>query len=380
MKKILITGVLISGISTSYFAPLQTFADTPPHSQQTNSPNEFNINRLKNSMLALGARVPVIEGYGLVLLKQANIDAPAIHAITADQQTARNYVENWLDVQNPKLFSVNQDMMRFGKRFTNYYDKLVELARQINENPQAKVVFVKAFDAIQKQMQGTLLAMQDVSADLSSYKNELDNDSEKFSNKVSRAIELYKGSNGDLEKLRTKIEKYDEEIQNEITNMLSLPSENLKDLINIGEQIAQIHVGAIKKEVNFSDVGLLFTDSGKALNTDVKALNDKITEKRQQKMESIKQLVGIEIQAAQMILVDQKLNNFTKLIKQQSQSFDKIVSSWERFNTVVMQVQTSLNTDKKIDSNALQTQLKELKKFTDTLNIQTKEYEEKVKK
>ncbi|PEQ47453.1 HBL/NHE enterotoxin family protein [Bacillus cereus] len=380
MKKMLITGLLITGVSTSYFAPLNTLADTPPNSQHTNSPNEFNVNRLKDSMVALGARMPVIEGYGLVLLKQPNIEAPAIHGIAVDQQTARKYVQDWLDIHNPKLFSVNQDMMRFGKKFTTYYDKLLELAGQMNENPQAKVAFVKAFNGIQNQMQATFLAMQDVSADLSNYKNELDKDSKQFSTKVGRAIELYKGSNGDIEKLRTQIEKYDDEIQNEITKLLSLPSENLKDLIDIGEQIAQIHIDALNKSINLSDVGLLFTNSGKALNTDVQELNNKITQKRQQKMESIKQLAGIEIQATQMILVDQKLNNFTKLIKQQSQSFDKVVSSWERFNTTVMQVQASLNSDKKIDSNALQTQLNELKKFTDTLNIQTQEYEGKLQK
>lgn len=75
-----------------------------------------------------------------------------------------------------------------------------------------------------------------------------------------------------------------------------------------------------------------------------------------------------------------QLNNFTRTVKNQTQSFDNLVSSWDTFNNIMIQMGTSLNADTKIDSNSLQVRLKELKQFTDELKKQTTEYQESVTK
>lgn len=382
MKKTLVAGLLVTAVSTSCFSPVNTFAESKTtYSQLANTPNEVAMNRLSNSIKTLGSQTPLLQGYGLIILKQPNLEVNAIHGITNDQRNARNHVQSWLDVYNPKLIDVNLDMQRFGTRFTNYYDILVELAQKVNEDSEAKEEFVSAFNDLQTQVQAIQYNMKGTSVDLINYKNEVVEDSESFSNKVSRAIELNNSSNGDIEKLRTEIAKLDEEIQNETEKILNLPKQNLEGSLNIGKSIVKIWIkGGTEKTVDVSDFELTYEQYKNIPNNEVAKLNNNIHQKQQQKIQLLQKLANIEIQATQMTLIDLQLNKFTKLIKKQAQNFDNAVDSWALFNETMIQMKTSLNTDAKIDSNVLQTQLKELKNFTDELNKQTKEYEDSITK
>ncbi|MEH6892535.1 HBL/NHE enterotoxin family protein [Bacillus sp. JJ864] len=380
MKKTLVAGLLVTAVSTSCFAPVNTFAESKTtYSQLTSSQNQVAMNRLSDSIKTLGSQTPLIQGYGLIILKQPNLEVTAIPGITTDQGTARNHVQDWLDTYNPKLFNVNQDMQDFGTRFTNYYDILVELAGRMNDDSQAKEDFVSTFNALQDQMQAIQYDMKGASVDLNNYKNDLVEDSKSFSSKVSRAIELYKGSGGDIEKFRTEIRQLDENIQDDYTKLLALPKENVKGSINIGKTVIDIWIDAGKdRTLDTSNLEVIYNQVGQVQNDEVTKLNNDVHQKQQQKILLLQKLSKIEVQATQMTLIDLQLNNFTRVVKKQIQSFDNLVSSWDIFNETMIQMKTSLNTDAKIDSNALQAQLTELKKFTDELNKQTTEYENSV--
>ncbi len=54
------------------------------------------MNRLSNSIRTLGSQTPLIQGYGLIILKQPDIEVNAIPGITTDQRTARDHVQEWL--------------------------------------------------------------------------------------------------------------------------------------------------------------------------------------------------------------------------------------------------------------------------------------------
>ncbi|MEG7928074.1 HBL/NHE enterotoxin family protein [Bacillus cereus] len=382
MKKTLVAGLLVTAVSTSCFAPVNTFAESkPPYSQQTNSPNAFNIDRLSKSISALGSKMPLIEGYGLIIIKQPDLNVKDINGITTDQRTAREHVYEWLDVYSPKLFAVNQDMQRFEIRFSKYYDRLVELAGKMNEDSQAKAEFVRTFNRLQQQMEASQLNMKQTSSELSNYKNKLVKNYDRFSSKVNRAIELYQNSNGDIQKLKTQLKKIDEDIQNDLTNILNLPKENLKDSIGIGKKIIEIVAkGVQEKNVDVTELEVLINDSGNALNNKVQELNYNIKQNQEQKAQLLQKISEIEFQATQMTIIDLQLNNFTNAVESQIQSFDNIVSSWEHFNKTMIEIGTSLNSAEKIDSDAVKAQLNALKKFTDELNKQTKEYEDSVTK
>ncbi|GLV67085.1 HBL/NHE enterotoxin family protein [Bacillus hominis] len=380
MKKTLVAGLLITAVSTSCFSPVNTFAESKTtYSQLTSSTNQVAMNRLSDSIKTLGSQTPLIQGYGLIILKQPNLEVTAIPGITTDQGTARNHVQDWLDKYNPKLFNVNQDLQDFGTRFTNYYDILVELSGKVNDDSQAKDDFVSIFNALQDQMQAIQYDIKGTSVDLNNYKNDLVEDSKSFSSKVSRAMELYKSSGGDIEKFRTEIKQLDESIQDNFTKLLALPKENVKGSINIGKTVIDIWIDAGKDHtLDTSNLEVIYNQVGQLQNDEVTKLNNDVRQKQQQKILLLQKLSRIEVQATQMTLIDLQLNNFTRVVKKQIESFDKLVSGWDIFNGTMLQMKTSLNTDTKIDSNALQAQLKELKTFTDELNKQTTEYENSV--
>lgn len=381
MKKALVAGLLVTAVSTSCFSPVNTFAESNTTYLQPSSILGPAMDRLSNSITKLGSQTPLIQGYGLIILQQPDLDVNTIYGITTDQGTARNHVRDWLDVYNPNLFKVNQDIKSFGIRFTNYYDTLVELAGKMNEDPQAKALFVRIFNLLQGDVQKIQYNMKINSEDLKNFKDVLVEDSNKFSIKVTRAFESYKSSNGDIEKLRTEMGQLNAGIQEDFEKLLYLPKENLDGSLNITKSVINILKDGVKdKTVDVSNLEAIYNQYGQLKNDKVTELNKAIAQKQQKLIQLVQNLSNIEVQATQMTLIEQQLNNFTRTVKNQTQSFDNLVSSWDTFNNIMIQTGTSLNADTKIDSNSLQARLKELKQFTDELNKQTTEYQESVTK
>lgn len=381
MKKTLVAGVLVTALSTSCFVPVNTFAESKITYLQPSSILGPAMDRLSNSITKLGSQTPLIQGYGLIILKQPDLNVNTIYGITTDQGTVRNHVRDYLDVNNHKLLVVNQDIQSFGMRFTNYYNKLVELAGKMNEDSEAKALFVRIFNLLQDDVQKIQYNMKITSEDLNDSKNELVEDSNNFSDKVTRAFESYKSSDGDIQKLRAELGQLNVDIQEDFEKLLALPKENLDGSLNITKSIINILKDGVKdKTVDASNLEAVYNQYGQLKNDKVTELNKDITEKQQKLMQLIHNLANIEVQATQMTLIEQQLNNFTRTVKKQTQSFDNLVSSWDTFNNIMTETGTSLNTDAKIDSNSLQARLKELKQFTDELKKQTTEYQESVTK
>ncbi|MEI5948627.1 HBL/NHE enterotoxin family protein [Bacillus albus] len=381
MKKALVAGLLVTAVSTSCFSPVNTFAESNTTYLQPSSVLGSAMDRLSNSITKLGSQTPLIQGYGLIILQQPDLDVNTIYGITTDQGTARNHVRDWLDVYNPKLFKVNQDIQSFGIRFTNYYNTLVELAGKMNEDPQAKASFVRIFNLLQGDVQTIQYNIKINSEDLNNFKDDLVEDSNKFSIKVTRAFESYKSSNGDIEKLRTEMGQLNAGIQEDFEKLLALPKENLDGSLNITKSVINIIKDGVKdKTVDVSNLEAIYNQYGQLKNDKVTELNKAIAQKQQKLIQLVQSLSNIEVQATQMTLIEQQLNNFTRTVKKQTQSFDNLVSSWGTFNNIMIETGTSLNTDVKIDSNSLQARLKELKQFTDELKKQTTEYQESVTK
>ncbi|UOK49336.1 alpha-helical pore-forming toxin family protein (plasmid) [Bacillus tropicus] len=379
MKKALVAGLLVTAVSTSCFSPVNTFAESNTTYLQPSSILGPAMDRLSNSITNLGSQTPLIKGYGLIILQQPDLDVSTIYGITTDQGTVRNHVRDYLDVNNHKLFVVNQDIQSFEMRFTNYYNKLVELAGKMNEDSEAKALFVRIFNLLQGDVQRIQYNMKITSEDLTNSKNELVEDSNNFSSKVSRAFESYQGSDGDIEELRTEMGQLNAGIQEDFEKLLALPKENLDGSLNITKSVINILKDGVKdKTVDVSNLEAIYNQYGQLKNDKVTELNKAIAQKQQKLIQLVQSLSNIEVQATQMTLIEQQLNNFTRTVKKQTQSFDNLVSSWDTFNNIMIETGTSLNTDVKIDSNLLQARLKELKRFTDELKKQTTEYQESV--
>ncbi|KFM95248.1 enterotoxin [Bacillus clarus] len=383
MKKTLVAGILATAVSTSCFTPVNAFAaeNKQPQFKQTSIQNFITVNTLSNSIRSLGSNTPLIQGYGLVILKQPDFKVNAMSSLTTDQKLARKHVQEWMDEYNPKIFNLNQEMMSFSTMFNNYYSKLNELAGKVNEDQQAKEEFVSAFNRLQDEVQTIQGDMEQTSVDLNWYKDELIQDSESLTKRANTAIESLNGSNGEIAQLRTQIKQIQEEIQNELTKILNRAKEIRGSSISVGKQAVEISKTAMEtKTIEFSSIESLGDTIENSSDTHVREASNNIKQKRQQLIPLIQKLSQNEIQAAQITLIEDQVGSFTSLIKRQLKTFDILVKDWKSLNETMTQMKINSGADAKIDSNALQTQLTQLKKLNDELNKQTNQYEEFVTK
>ncbi|PFE03267.1 enterotoxin [Bacillus cereus] len=383
MKKTLVAGLLATAVSTSCFTPVNAYAaeSKQPQFKQTSVQNFLAVNTLSNSIRSLGSNTPLIQGYGLVILKQPDFKVNAMSSLNTDQKIARKHVQDWMDEYNPKIFNLNQEMMSFSTMFNNYYSKLNELAGKVNEDQKAKEEFVSAFNALQEEVQTIQDDMGQTSVDLNWYKDELVQDSESLTKRANTAIESLNGSNGEIAQLRAQIKQIQEEIQNELTKILNRAKEIRGTSLSVGKQAVEISKTALEtKTIEFSSIESLGDTIENSSDAHIREASNNIKQKRQQLIPLIQKLSQNEIQATQITLIEDQVGSFTSLIKRQLKTFDVLVKDWKALNETMTQMKINSNADAKIDSMALQTQLTQLKKLNDELNKQTTQYEEFVTK
>lgn len=378
VKRFLITGLLVSAVSTSCFIPVKTFAASNQLVlNQTSAYNTLAQNTLSNSIRSLGSNSPLIQAYGLVILQQPDIKVDGMSSLKNHQQFARNNVREWMDDYNPKLMDVNQDLMRYSTRFNSYYSRLYDLAGKVNESEQAKQEFLFAFTKLQEQAQMIQDEMEQTSLDINRFNTLLVKDSENLSARTEVAIQSLKGSNGDIVQLRADIKKIQEDIQAELTKILNRPKEIIKGSINIGKQVFNITTtGAQTKTVDFVSIENLSEELLNVSDSQVRESARIIQQKQKELVPLIKKLSQVEIQATEITLIEDQVKGFTELIKRQITTFDYLVSDWKAINHTMSQIKTDLSSGVNTESGELQRKLVQLKKLSDELNKQTKQYEQ----
>lgn len=378
MKRIFITGLLVTAVSASCLMPMNAFAESNPSGfSQLNAQNIMARNTLSNSIRTLGSNSPLIQAYGLVILQQPDIKVEAMSSLTTHQQFARNNVRQWMDEYNPKLMNLNQDMMRFSTRFNSYYSRLYDLAGKVNESEQAKEDFVNAFSRLQVQVQMIQDEMEQTSLEINRFNTLLVKDSETLSARAELAIQSLNGSNGDIVQLRADIKRIQEEIQAELTKILNRPKEIIKGSINIGKQVFNItSTGAQSKTVDFVSIGNLSDELINVSDSQARESAHIIEQKQKELIELIRKLSQTQIQATGITFIEDQVNGFTELINRQIITLGYLVSDWKAINETMNQIKMDLSAGVNIESDELQKQLIQLKKLSDELNKQTNQYED----
>ncbi|KFN03392.1 enterotoxin [Bacillus clarus] len=380
MKKTLITGLLVTAVSTSCFIPVSAYSEggqsdlKPTYVQNVIAPNT-----LSNSIRMLGSQSPLVQAYGLVILQQPDIKVNAMSSLTNHQKFAKTNVREWIDEYNPKLIDLNQEMMRYSTRFNSYYSKLYELAGKVNEDAQAKADFTSAYGKLQGQVQTIQDNMEQTLLELNRFKVGLDKDSQSLSQKADEAMQSLQGSNGDIVQLRTDIKRIQEEIQKELTNILNRPQEIIKGSINIGKQVFTItNQTAQTKTIDFVSIGTLSDEIVKAADSQTREAALRIQQKQKELIPLIQKLSQTEMQATEITFVEDQVNSFTELINRQITTLEYLLNDWKVFNNNMIQIQTNLETGMYTDSNLLQKHFNQLKKTSDEINKQTNQFEDYV--
>ncbi|MEI4623596.1 HBL/NHE enterotoxin family protein [Bacillus cereus] len=377
MKKTFITGLLVTAMSTSCYTSVSAYNEGGQSElKPTYVQNVMAANTLSNSIRMLGSQSPLIQAYGLVILQQPDIKVDAMSSLANHQKFAKTNVREWIDEYNPKLIDLNQEMMRYSTRFNSYYSKLYDLAEKVNEDEQAKGEFVGAFSRLQSQAQTIQDNMEQTLLELNRFKALLDKDSASLSQKAETAIQSLKGSNGDIVQIRADIKRIQEGIQAELTKILNRPNEIIKGSINIGKQVFTItNQTAQTKTVDFVSIGSLSDEIVNAADSQTREAANRIQQKQKELIPLIQKLSQTEIQATEIIFIEDQVKSFTELIDRQITTLEYLVSDWKVLNENMLQMKSNLETSVHIDSSTLQRQFSQLKTVSDEVKKQTNQFE-----
>ncbi|MBE7147517.1 non-hemolytic enterotoxin NHE subunit A [Bacillus mycoides] len=380
MKKTLITGLLVTAVSTSCFVPVSAYAREGQIEVKTvYAQNAIAPNTLSNSIRMLGSQSPLIQAYGLVILQQPDIKVNAMSSLTNHQKFAKTNVREWIDEYNPKLIDLNQEMMRYSTRFNSYYSKLYELAGKVNEDEQAKADFTNAYGKLQLQVQSIQESMEQDLLELNRFKTVLDKDSNNLSIKADEAIKTLQGSSGDIVKLREDIKRIQGEIQAELTTILNRPQEIIKGSINIGKQVFTItNQTAQTKTIDFVSIGTLSNEIVNAADSQTREAALRIQQKQKELLPLIQKLSQTESEATQITFVEDQVSSFTELIDRQIATLETLLTDWKVLNNNMIQIQTNIEEGTYTDSGLLQKHFNQLKKVSDEMNKQTTQFEDYV--
>ncbi|PFR18137.1 enterotoxin [Bacillus cereus] len=380
MKKTLITGLLITAVSTSCLTSISAFAESNQSEfKQTSVQNITARNTLSNSIRTLGANTPLIQAYGLVILQQPDIKVAAMSSLTDLQRIAKTNVREWVDEYNPKLMDLNQEMMRYSTRFNSYYSKLYDLAGKMNEDEQAKTDFTNAFVRLHTQSQTIQDDMEQTLLELNRFKALLDKDNASLSQKAETAIQSLKGSNGDIVQIRADIKRIQEEIQAELTKILNRPNEIIKGSINIGKQVFTITNQTTQtKTVDFVSIGSLSDEIVNAADSQTREAANRIQQKQKELLPLIQKLSQSEIQVTEITFIEDQVKSFTELINRQITTLEYLVNDWKSVNETMLQMKENLATGVSIDSSTFQKQFSQLKRLNDEMAKQTNQFEDYV--
>ncbi|MGM2840810.1 non-hemolytic enterotoxin NHE subunit A [Bacillus cereus group sp. Bce002] len=380
MKKTLITGLLVTAVSTSCFIPVSAYAKGGQTEVKTvYAQNVIAPNTLSNSIRMLGSQSPLIQAYGLVILQQPDIKVNVMSSLTNHQKFAKANVREWIDEYNPKLIDLNQEMMRYSTRFNSYYSKLYELAENVNENEQAKADFTGAYGKLQLQVQSIQESMEQDLLELNRFKTVLDKDSNNLSIKADEAIKTLQGSSGDIVKLREDIKRIQGEIQAELTTILNRPQEIIKGSINIGKQVFTItNQTAQTKTIDFVSIGTLSNEIVNAADSQTREAALRIQQKQKELLPLIQKLSQTEAEATQITFVEDQVSSFTELIDRQITTLETLLTDWKVLNNNMIQIQKNVEEGTYTDSSLLQKHFNQIKKVSDEMNKQTNQFEDYV--
>lgn len=382
MKKSLITGIWGIAVFSS------CLTNVSAHSNDNKFPlnptySQFSMSKhtLSDSIRLLGADAPLTQAYALTILKQPIIKVDAMSRLANHQKFAKEKAVEWMDIQYPNIIGLNQEIMRYSAKFHSYYSKLYESAGKIYESEEVKAEFVKGFSRLQNEVQIIQGDMEQTLLELNRFKSSLANDIQNLSESSKLAIDLLKGSNGDLSKVREDVLKIQKEIQEQLITILNRPREIIKGSIKISNEVKNVILqGMESKTVDFSAIESL-SDEIMDLSVDqVNKANAIIKQKRKELFPLLQKLSKADIQASRIIFIEDKVNAFTDLINRQIANLEYLLNDWKVLNGNMNQIKTDLKASMYADSSIVQNQFIQLKKINDQMNKQAKQFEDYVTK
>ncbi|WP_340084686.1 HBL/NHE enterotoxin family protein [Siminovitchia sp. FSL H7-0308] len=365
MIKKLLTGVMILAIILSPIAPKNVLAQPK---------EDLTSITFSNWIRTLGSQYPLLQSYGLVILKQPNINIKNMSSLNNHQQIARSNVREWLDYYSPKLIYLNESLNSLSQRTDQYYNRLYQLAGQI-DNEQEKKEFLNRFNRLQDTVEDIQISMQNTSTDLNTYKGLLISDNQALAERAEKAIHELSGDNGEAVKLGEQIKKLLAEIQEELLKILNNPEEVSEFSFNFGKQIYDlVKTSGNTKTIDVASLEALGKVLVNAKSFETKQYARSIQQKHEELLVLMKKLSEVEMQITEVTVMEDQIVGFEAMVKREVTILDKVANEFTALNNVMNSLAEDVESGS-ITPAELQKQLKYLKAIIRDIDEQTKQFE-----
>ncbi|MBK5491806.1 HBL/NHE enterotoxin family protein [Bacillus sp. TH13] len=376
MKKTIIASLLLTSVSMSSLGSVSAYAEGGKSKLMITSSQSITVgNMFNNSIRVLGVQTPLIQTYGLLILKQPDIQLQT-NNLTLHQQSVKEKARNWLDEYKPKLIDLNQDMRQFSIIFNNYYTDLYDLAKDMDGNQETKEEVIYGINEVQDQIQTTQNSIEKNRLEINRFNTLLNKDSKNLSEDAKVAYKALEGSEGNILKIKNEVNNIQQAIQTELAKILNRPNEIMKGSINIGKQVATIvDTAGQKKQFNISAIQSINDELINLSDSQVTVASHNIQQKQKELITLVKGLSEAQIQVTEINLIENQVKGFTQQIEKQITALEYVLSDWKMLNDSMVQLKNDINKGM-TNGETIQKKLIEVKKTSDEIYKQTDQFKD----
>ncbi|MCQ6531075.1 HBL/NHE enterotoxin family protein [Bacillus mycoides] len=354
-------------------APLQTFAAEKNQIVEQNSTAAV----ISPALQELGTQAVLLKTYALTLSKQPIVTIAAMPDLGSYQNRAKEHARYWLDTVQPSFIDANQQIIDFQQKIQNYYNKLIELAKQMDTNPTAKQDFITGITKLQESLNNHQNQIKTMSSNLQQFQKKFGTDAQHFIDATTDAQKSLADKDGEVAQLTQRIETLDSDITAQIGPIVS-------GTISMIAGIGSITLSTI----------VLFTTTGTAAPVIVPILAGvvagtggliggsvavgfaakKLEDTRRVLQTLTEKLTAAKADAAALSLLTGQLNVFNDTIIKGKESVESFDENWNTLQQSFTELHNNVNQINP-DSAVLQDKLAKIKKSVDDLASQAKQQE-----
>lgn len=372
-KSSVVTGCMITALLASQVVPLQTLAAEKNQIVEKVSPATVTSPTLQE----LGTQAVLLKTYALTLLKQPTVTISAIPDLSSYQNKAKEHARYWLDTVQPSFIDANQQLIDFQRKFQNYYNALIEIAKKMETHPTAKQDFVTGIMKLQESLNNHQNQIKTMSSNLQQFQKKFGTDAQHFIDAAKDAQKSLADKNGAVAQLAQKIETINSDITAQIGTIVG-------GTISMIAGIGAITLGTI---VLFTTEGTtapiivpimagIVTGTGGVIGGSVTVgfAAKKLEDKRKELQAVTEQLTTAKADAAALTLLTGQLSVFNDTIIKGKESVESFDENWNTLQQSFTELHNNVNQINP-DSAVLQNKLAKIKKSVDDLATQAKQQE-----
>lgn len=368
----IVTGCVVTAMLATQVAPLQTLAAENQAVEQTSTAAVASP-----ALQELGTQAVLLKTYALTLLKQPTITIAAMPDLGSYQDKAKQHARYWLDTVQPSFIDANQQSIDFQQKIQNYYNKLMELAKQMDTNPTAKQDFITGITKLQESLNNHQNQIKTMSSNLQQFEKKFDADAQNFIEASKNAQKSLADKNGEIAQLTQQIETLNSDITAQIGTIVG-------GTIGLIAGIGAITLGTI---VLFTTAGTttpiilpilagIVAGTGVVIGGSVTVgfAAKKLEDKRKELQNVTQKLTSAKADAAALTLLTGQLNVFNDTIIKGKESVESFGENWDKLQKNFTELSNNV---KQIhpDSAIVQNKLAKIKKSVDDLATQAKQQE-----